>query len=107
MDCIRGTTCISPPIRRYADLVVHRNAGQWIRGEKRSRIDFSKLDQLGKHLSRTERNSVEAERESVRDKLFFYQRELGKHPPTIHSAIITEINRKDFSLNFLKLWSVL
>ena len=91
------------PIRRYADLVVHRNVGQWIRGEKRSRIDFSKLDQLGKHLSRTERNSVEAERESVRDKLLiFYQRELGKHPPTIHSAIITEINRKGFFIELPK-----
>ena len=34
--------------------------------------------------------------------MIFYQRELGKHPPTIHSAIITEINRKGFFIELPK-----
>jgi len=57
------------PIRRYADLVVHRVIEDMIRQNKSTKTDFSKLENTAKHLSKTERNSVDAERESVKDKL--------------------------------------
>jgi ribonuclease R len=44
-----------------------------------------------------ERNSVDAERESVKDKLLlYYKKDLGKRPPVKHKAIITEIGRRGF-----------
>jgi ribonuclease R len=85
------------PIRRYADLVVHRIIEQIVRRQKVSKSEYEKLEGLTKHLSTTERNSVDAERESVKDKLLlYYKRDLGKRPPVKHKAIITEIGRRGF-----------
>lgn len=57
------------PIRRYADLAVHRSLKQWLRGESRARLDgvddASGLEGLAIWLSGRERVAVEAERESV------------------------------------------
>ncbi len=85
------------PIRRYADLVVHRSVEEWLRKSKRHKRQASSWEGLAKHLSTTERKSVDAERESVKDKLLlFYKRGLGKRPPIVHRAVITEIARKGF-----------
>ena len=85
------------PIRRYADLVVHRVIEQIVRRQKASKSDHEKLEGLAKHLSSMERNSVDAERESVKDKLLlYYKKDLGKRPPVKHKAIITEIGRRGF-----------
>jgi ribonuclease R len=85
------------PIRRYADLVVHRVIEQIVRLQKASKSDHEKLEGLAKHLSSMERNSVDAERESVKDKLLlYYKKDLGKKPPVKHKAIITEIGRRGF-----------
>ncbi|MDR1283976.1 MAG: S1 RNA-binding domain-containing protein [Opitutaceae bacterium] len=47
---------------------------------------------IGEHLSLTETNSQEAERESVKVKLLeFFERELNKRTPTRFAAIITEV----------------
>ncbi len=88
------------PIRRYSDLVVHRVfefylvkfAGrQPLHGEG-SRYYANRIASLSEHLSRTEVNSIEAERESVKVKLLeFFERELGKKKKTQFTAVITEV----------------
>ena len=90
------------PIRRYADLIVHRAIEDHIRGNKRKNIDHSRLEGTAKHLSTTERNSVDAERESVKDKLLlYYKRDIGKRPAPSHRAIITEISRRGFFIELI------
>ena len=85
------------PIRRYADLVAHRAVEDWLRPKKKFPKNPDSLEGLAKHISRTERNSVDAERESIKDKLLlFYRRGIGKNPPIVHQAIITEITRRGF-----------
>jgi ribonuclease R len=88
------------PIRRYADLVVHRvfdhhliTQGGWPTppGYKFG-YDAAKMDRMGQHLSLTEVNSQEAERESVKIKLLeFFERDLQKAKPTVFAAIVTEV----------------
>ena len=91
------------PIRRYADLIVHRTIEGHVRGNKRKKIDMTRLEGTAKHLSVTERNSVDAERESVKDKLLlYYKRDLGKKPPVIHRAMITEISRRGFFIELIE-----
>ncbi len=85
------------PIRRYADLIVHRTIEVHVRGNRRKKVDLTRLEGTAKHLSMTERNSVDAERESVKDKLLlYYKKDLGKKPPVVHRAIITEVSRRGF-----------
>ena len=85
------------PIRRYADLVVHRIVEGILSSEQRKRPDAKRLDGIAKHISVTERNSVDAERESVKTKLVaFYERELKENKPTPHDAVITDIIKKGF-----------
>jgi ribonuclease R len=91
------------PIRRYADLVVHRIIENLIRKKKTQKIDFSKLEGTAKHLSITERNSVDAERESIKDKLLlYYKKDIGKRPPVVYRAIITEISPRGFFIELVQ-----
>ena len=85
------------PIRRYADLVTHRAIESLIRQKEKNKKSPKSLEGLAKKLSISERNSVDAERESIKDKLIlFYKRDLGKKEIIKHDALITEINRKGF-----------
>jgi ribonuclease R len=59
------------PIRRYPDLTVHRQLGQWLRKGKVGG-DEVELVALGEHCSRMERRAENAERELVRLKLLTY-----------------------------------
>ncbi|MBT5901191.1 MAG: RNB domain-containing ribonuclease [Opitutaceae bacterium] len=88
------------PIRRYSDLVVHRvlehhliKQGDWpAPSGYKFAYDAAKMDRMGQHLSITEVNSQEAERESVKIKLLeFFERDLKKTKPTIFKAIVTEV----------------
>ena len=55
------------------------------------------MEGLAKKLSISERNSVDAERESIKDKLIlFYKRDLEKKEVVKHKALITEISRRGF-----------
>jgi len=88
------------PIRRYSDLVVHRsfemhlvrNLGRDKLEGPLPKIDMKKVNTLAEHLSMTESNSTDAERESVKIKqLEFFEREIDKRVKTKFGAIITEI----------------
>jgi ribonuclease R len=91
------------PIRRYADLIIHRIIEDLIRKRKRKKTDYNRLEITAKHISKTERNSVDAERESVKDKLLlYYKKDIGKRPPVLHRAIITEITRRGFFIELVE-----
>ncbi len=57
------------PIRRYADLAVHRSLKQWLRGESHGRVEGAEVERglegLAIWLSGRERVAVEVEREAV------------------------------------------
>jgi ribonuclease R len=79
------------PIRRYADLIVHRSLAQ-IQSRKKSRTDMGQLASIADHISGTERNAAEAEIESVRmKKLEFFQRQLNHRNPQIFRASIVDV----------------
>jgi len=96
-------THFTSPIRRYADLVVHRalaslrpgRATAWRteRDEKgRSRIDLSQIASVAEHISTTERVAAEAEIEAVRmKKLEFFQRQLDERNPQVFRAAIVDV----------------
>jgi ribonuclease R len=79
------------PIRRYADLVVHRGLAE--RNEKRrSRIDMSQIASIAERISNTERNAAEAEIEAVKmKKLEFFQQQLDIRNPQIFRAVIADV----------------
>jgi ribonuclease R len=89
------------PIRRYADLVVHRVIGNHIeyregRTNKAEPANLRKgsLESTAHHLSLTERNSTDAERESQTIKLLeYFEKELEKEPKTDFEAVIMDIAR--------------
>jgi ribonuclease R len=85
------------PIRRYADLVTHRAVEQIIRKNASKLSPKESIEGLAKKLSVSERTSVDAERDSVKDKLIlFYKRDLESKTPVKHQALITEIQRRGF-----------
>ena len=70
-------THFTSPIRRYADLVVHRALFQSSHGPTHS------LKETAEHISDTERNSADAERDSKDVKLFaFLKAQLKSGPAT-------------------------
>jgi ribonuclease R len=79
------------PIRRYADLVVHRALARHD-GKYRSRIDMSQVASIAEHVSTTERIAADAEIESVRlKKLEFFQSQLDQRNPQIFRAAIVDV----------------
>ena len=93
-------THFTSPIRRYADLIVHRVLDAYLHkigadsalNDPDVRYQQGALESLGDHISVTERNSVDAERESVKTKLLeFYDRELQKDEKQHFKAIITDV----------------
>ena len=90
------------PIRRYADLITHRAVESLLGKKGKSNQAVESLEGLAKKLSVSERNSVDAERESVKDKLLlYYKRDLNKKEVVKHGALITEINRKGFFIELI------
>lgn len=82
-------THFTSPIRRYADLVVHRVLGRERLGAEASR---KALSETAEHISTTERNSASAEKDAVTvKKLDFFQRQLETIPPVEFDAIITDV----------------
>jgi ribonuclease R len=86
-------THFTSPIRRYADLVVHRalfpTSGRPLAEQP--------LQELAQHISETERNSDDAERDSRDVKLFaFLQEQLASPSPQRYAAMITDVRNFGF-----------
>jgi ribonuclease R len=79
-------THFTSPIRRYADLLVHRS----IEREKVGSI--SELGEITEHLSTTERTSSDAERDStLLKKMEFFLRQLASKKPDEFRAIVVDV----------------
>ncbi len=95
------------PIRRYADLVVHRALGRDGTPlpsapsritERRSRSDtpyhpdMSEIASIAEHISATERTAADAENDAAQmKKLEFFQRQLDQRNPQIFRASIVDV----------------
>jgi ribonuclease R len=79
------------PIRRYADLVVHRALFQKSHGPAHS------LKETAEHISGTERNSADAERDSKDVKLYaFLRAQLQSSKPTPYPALVIDVRNFGF-----------
>ena len=86
------------PIRRYADLVVHRALFDQNPGSQ------SALQQTAEHISLTERNSADAERDSKDVKLFaFLKAQLQSGRPESYPALVTDVRNFGFFVDVLGL----
>jgi ribonuclease R len=94
-------THFTSPIRRYADLVVHRVLGQLASGMGRKpqvvRPASKDLPAVAEHISATERVASDAEKESVKiKKIEYFQEQLRARKPEAFEAVIIDI--KSFGL---------
>jgi ribonuclease R len=84
-------THFTSPIRRYADLVVHRSLFQKIHAPKQA------LKEAADHISNTERNSADAERDSKDVKLFaFLKAQLASGQPKQYEALVIDVRNFGF-----------
>jgi ribonuclease R len=86
-------THFTSPIRRYADLVVHRALFQ----SPGERVATQSLKEAAEHISNTERNSADAERDSKDVKMFaFLTAQLESRQPQRYSALVTDLRNFGF-----------
>jgi ribonuclease R len=84
-------THFTSPIRRYADLVVHRALFD------KNAVKGAALKEVAEHISVTERNSADAERDSKDVKLFaFLKAQLESGEPNKYLALVTDVRNFGF-----------
>ncbi len=84
-------THFTSPIRRYADLVVHRALFD------KQPAKAGALKEIAERISVTERNSADAERDSKDVKLFaFLKAQLASGAPTKYAALVTDVRNFGF-----------
>ena len=80
------------PIRRYADLVVHRALGSDTTTRRSYHVGMAEIASIAEHISATERNAADAEIDAtLMKKLEFFQRQLDGRNPQIFSATVVDI----------------
>src|SRR4051812_31600255 len=88
------------PIRRYADLVVHRalsrdpaDAGRRpARSASACHPNMAEIASIAEHISTTERNAAEAEIDATQmKKLEFFQQQLAGRKPQLFSATVVDV----------------
>jgi ribonuclease R len=86
-------THFTSPIRRYSDLVVHRALFQ----KPEERLGTQPLKLIAEHISDTERNSADAERDSKDVKMFaFLEAQLRSGRPNVYPALVTDVRNFGF-----------
>lgn len=84
-------THFTSPIRRYADLVVHRSLFDKV--ELQSQV----AKQIADHITTTEKNSADAERDSKEVKLYaFLKAQLASKKPQPYAALVTDVRNFGF-----------
>lgn len=79
------------PIRRYADLIAHRSLEKHL-GLTKQGPDSRQLAEEAEHISTTERNAADAEREAVKlKKLEFFAAQIADRKGDVFSSRILEV----------------
>ena len=86
------------PIRRYADLVAHRALFD------RAQLQLDELRRIADHLSATERNSADAERDSREVKLYaFLNAQIDSGNPQTYAGLVTDVRNFGFFVDVAEL----
>ena len=84
-------THFTSPIRRYADLVVHRSLFDKVE------LNAGVAKQIAEHISITEKNSADAERDSKEVKLYAYLKaQIASKKPQPYAALVTDVRNFGF-----------
>jgi ribonuclease R len=80
------------PIRRYADLVVHRALGSDTASRRPYHMGMAEIASVAEHISTTERNAADAEIDATQmKKLEFFQGQLTGRKPQMFSATVVDV----------------
>jgi ribonuclease R len=84
-------THFTSPIRRYADLVVHRSLFD------KAELQTGVAKQIADHISATEKNSADAERDSKDVKLYaFLKAQIASKKPQHYAGLVTDVRNFGF-----------
>ena len=91
-------THFTSPIRRYADLVVHRALFD------RVHLQHEEARRIADHISTTERNSSDAERDSREVKLYaFLNAQIDSGSPQTYAGLVTDVRNFGFFVDVAEL----